>query len=345
MKALVLHGINDLRLENVADPQPDENEVLLKIHACGICSSDEDRILKTGTYHFPTIPGHEFAGEIVGIGKGVSKELLGKKASVFPLLPCMKCTACKNEEYQMCQNYKYFGSRNDGGFAEYLSIPVWNIVLLDDKIDYCVGALMEPAAVSLHAVNIGKVSAGQKVSIIGTGTIGLLIGFFCKKNGADVYICGRRQESIDNAKKLGFKTINVNCLEEEVDKETHGRRMDVVFEAVGTNRAMEESIISATNVGTIVAVGNPKGDFCLSKDVYWKILRKQLIIKGTWNSDYGEANNDWRNVAEIMKEEYFYFEKLISKKYRIDDFEQAFKDLSNKDISKSKLMLIMSWGE
>lgn len=341
MKALNLHGINNLVYEDVPDPKPQEGEVLLKIKACGICSSDEDRVLHTGTYHFPTIPGHEFAGQIVQLGAGVDEKYLGKKASVFPLLPCRKCSACNKGEYVMCSSYKYFGSRNDGGFAEYLAVPVWNLVLLDDSVDYKVGALMEPAAVALHAVRMGAVTKGQQVAVIGTGTIGILIGVFCKLQGADVYICGRRRESLENVKSLGLDVIDIHEISEKVNEITHGERMDVVFEAVGSNESMEMAIMSTRSAGVVVAVGNPKADFKLSRDVYWKVLRWQLQIKGTWNSDYNERKNDWKVVAQMMAEHGFPFEKLITKTYRLEEHEMAFKYLADKTRSKTKLMFVM----
>lgn len=340
MKALNLHGINNLVYEDVDTPVAKSGEVLLRVHACGICSSDEERVLKTGTYHFPTIPGHEFAGEVVDVGEGVSKEYIGKKASVFPLLPCGNCSACKAGEYAMCSDYKYFGSRNDGGFAEYLAVPLWNLIFLDDSISFEVGALMEPSAVALHAVNIGDVKANEKVAIIGTGTIGLLIGAFCKLKGAKVYVCGRRKESMENAKSLGFETLDIRELKEAVNKVTNGERMDVVFEAVGSNEAMENAIMSTKNAGTVVAVGNPKGDLNLPKDVYWKVLRWQLQIRGTWNSDYNDNKNDWKVVAELMKKGEFPFEKLITKTYRLNEYEEAFTCLADKSISKTKLMFV-----
>ncbi len=341
MKALNLHGVNNLVLEEVETPVPKDGEVLLKIRASGICSSDEDRIFKTGTYHFPTIPGHEFSGQIVELGRGADPSLLGRKASVFPMLPCKKCTACGNGDYAMCADYKYFGSRNDGAFAQYLAVPVWNLVLLDDSIDYRVGALMEPAAVALHAVNIGGVKANRKVAVIGTGTIGVLVGAFCKLRGADVYICGRRRESLENAESFGFKTIDTKELKERVNEATAGEGMDVVFEAVGTNQSMESAVMSAGNAGVVVALGNPHSDFALPKDVYWKILRRQLQVRGTWNSDYNERNNDWQSVARLMKEKGFPFEKLISKTYSLEQYKEAFDFLRDKTASKTKLMFVM----
>ncbi|MFR8039686.1 MAG: galactitol-1-phosphate 5-dehydrogenase [Anaerovoracaceae bacterium] len=341
MKALNLHGVNDLRYEDVEKPEPKNGEVLLKIHACGICSSDEDRIFKTGTYNFPTIPGHEFSGQIVKLGEDVDESYLGRKASVFPLLPCQKCNACKSGEYAMCSNYKYFGSRNNGAFAEYLVVPTWNIVLLDDSIEYTVGALMEPAAVALHAVNVGRIKKGERIAVIGTGTIGILIGMFSKLRGAKVFICGRRKESLESVKKFGLNSINIKEEPDMIKEVTNGERMDVVFEAVGSNDAMKTAIMNTKSMGTIIAVGNPQEDFILPKDVYWKILRWQLKIKGVWNSDYSIKRNDWETVAKLMKEQQTCLKKLITKTYHMDEYKEAFSFLTDKSKSKTKLMFVM----
>ena len=146
MKAGVLHQIGDLRYEDVKDPQPNKGEVLLKIRAAGICGSDIGRVYKKGTYHFPTIPGHEFAGEVVDLGKGVDKSYMHRKAAVFPLLPCRECDMCEIGEYASCRNYNYFGSRCDGGFAEYIAVPVWNLVVSEKDISFEEMAMAEPAA-------------------------------------------------------------------------------------------------------------------------------------------------------------------------------------------------------
>ena len=123
MRALVLHAVADLRLETVPVPELTAGCVLLQVQACGICSSDRERVFVTGTYHFPTIPGHEFAGRIVAVADDVDEALLGRRASVFPMLPCRTCDACKAKQYAQCSNYNYFGSRCDGGFCLYLVVP------------------------------------------------------------------------------------------------------------------------------------------------------------------------------------------------------------------------------
>ena len=110
MMALNLHGVRDLRYEKVPCPERKPGEVLLKIKAVGICGSDIPRVFTKGTYHFPTIIGHEFAGEIV---EAEDTELVGRGASVFPLLPCGKCPACREEQYARCSDYEDYGSRRE----------------------------------------------------------------------------------------------------------------------------------------------------------------------------------------------------------------------------------------
>lgn len=341
MKMLNLHSVGKLVYEDREIPEPGQNEVLLKVMACGICSSDEARVMETGTYHFPTVPGHEFAGQVVKLGEGCDPALLNRKASVFPLLPCFQCEACRKKSYATCADYKYFGSRNDGAFAEYLVVPAWNLNLLDDCVPYTTGALSEPAAVAHHAVEMGKVKKGDRALVIGTGTIGLLIAAFCQQKGAEAYVAGRRKESLEFAESFGFKTINTADIREEVDSLTGGSRMDVTFEAVGSNQSLEDAIMSARSGGTVVAMGNPKGDEALPKDVYWKILRWQLTVQGTWNSAFRAEGDDWKAVAASMKEGKFPFERLITKKYLLSEGDEAFRFLQDKSLHKSRLMFVM----
>ena len=337
MQALVLHAVGDLRLEEVEIPQLKEGSVLLHIKCCGICSSDNDRIFKNGTYHFPTIPGHEFSGEIVGAYDKQDRDLLGKKASVFPLLPCNNCEACQMEEYAQCSNYSYFGSRCDGAFSEYLVVPKWNLVYFDN-MDFDVAALCEPAAVSLHAVRRFNIEKGKKVLVMGSGTIGLLIAMFAKVQGNTVYIGARIQAAIDDIKKLGLNYIDTNNLEEELKNKTNNKGFDYVFEAIGSNESIEKSIIACGNFAKIILVGNPHEDLKLEKNTYWKVLRKQITITGTWNSSYSSSKNDWQDALEFMKDNYNIFKGLITHTYTLEEYEEAFNVLKDKNKYKIKIM-------
>ncbi len=184
MKACVLKEVGSLVYEEVPEPMLREGEVLLKVKACGICSSDIPRIFVTGTYHFPTIPGHEFSGEIIDAADDAGRALIGKHAAVFPLLPCRKCPSCAVGAYARCEKYGYFGSRCDGAFAEYISVPVWNIMVIPDELPFTTAALCEPAAVGCHCADSAEIRTGDTAAVIGTGAIGLTAALWAKIFGA-----------------------------------------------------------------------------------------------------------------------------------------------------------------
>ena len=151
MKCLVLKENANMVLEERPIPVPGSGEVLVKIAACGVCGSDVGRIMNGGAYHYPLVPGHEFAGTVVEVGPDTDPALVGKNVAVFPLLPCMKCSECASGHYNVCKSYNYFGSRCDGGYAEYVAVPAWNLVFLPDTLSPVLAAMA--AAVPFLAKN------------------------------------------------------------------------------------------------------------------------------------------------------------------------------------------------
>ncbi len=345
MKALVLHGVGDLRLLEVEVPELRSGCVLLRIKACGICSSDKERIYVTGTYHFPTIPGHEFSGQIVAVADDVDESYLEKRACVFPMLPCMKCPACESEEYAQCVNYNYFGSRCDGGFAEYLVVPLWNIITFPDTLPYEVAALCEPSAVSLHAVNLAELENTDTVAVVGTGTIGFLVAEFARKRAKKVFICGRTGEKLEHARALGYETIDISgpSYRDNAFKTTDGTGFNVVFEAVGSTCAISQAVDMAGNFGRIILLGNPKGDLSLEKNIYWSILRKQKSIRGAWNSRYSKKQNDWKEVLSLMEADPSGFKRLITHKFYVEDYKNAFDVFRGEGAKEFQLKIMLTF--
>lgn len=226
MKAQVLHNIADIRYEDAAKPQLKKGWVLVNVMAAGVCGSDIPRIYKTGAHVHPLIPGHEFAGKVVEVYDDTSAMWKDSRVGVFPLIPCGECECCQKKQYEMCSHYNYLGSRCDGGFAEYVAVPEWNLIELPDNVTYEQAAMMEPMAVAVHALrqfdicrSIGAVDtdygnmigmAGQyiynlKVCVIGLGTIGLLLTMFLKEMGIKhvSVICNKEKQKV-NAMKLGI---------------------------------------------------------------------------------------------------------------------------------------------
>lgn len=342
MKACVLKGVGELSYEEVATPVPGINEVLLKIRCCGICSSDIDRVFKTGTYRFPTIPGHEFSGEVVALGDGVDASYLGRRAAVFPLLPCFRCPFCAVGEYARCEDYSYFGSRCDGGFAEYRTVPVWNLMLFPETLSYASAAMCEPAAVALHAVRAAHIQPGETVAVVGSGTIGLLAAMWAGIQGAgQVVVVGRGRERLRAAEKLGFAhTVSVldGDPQAEILELTGGRGADAALELAGSSETVSVAITCVKKGGRVIFTGNPHGDITMAKDIYWKILRGELTVKGTWNSSYNPAENDWSVAMEYMRRGLLPVEKLITHRFLLRDHEKAFEVLRDRSSGALKVM-------
>lgn len=345
MKACVLHGIGDLKYEDVAIPVPAKGEVLIKIKASGICGSDIPRIFVKGTYHFPTIPGHEFAGQIVSTGEGVDDGLIGRNATVFPLLPCFMCEACRIGEYAQCTDYKYFGSRCDGGFAEYISVPVWNLVLVPDSLSYEEAAMAEPAAVAIHALRQSGIEIGDNVAILGAGPIGLMLGQWAKAWGAGrVMLVDIDDSKIVFAKKMGFEYSWNSTKGDPVEwimQMTGCRGVDVAIEGTGASSALEQCLRITRFFGSIVTMGNPSGDMKLSQKAYWELLRKQLKIFGTWNSNFiSLPKNDWQLAIDSMVDKRISVRPFITHRYSLQQCEEAFAMIRNRTEFFNKVIFV-----
>ena len=328
MNAAVLHAVGDLRYEQVPMPEVGEDEVLLKIRACGVCGSDIPRVYTKGTYHFPTIPGHEFAGEIVASN---DPALLGRRAAVFPLLPCHKCPPCKVGEFANCHNYDYYGSRRDGAFAEYLAVKKANLILAPDTLSYDCAAMCEPGAVARAAIRRMNVSLGDLVVIYGAGPIGLIAAQWAKRAGAGcVRVVDISEEKLAFAAKFGF---------EAYDPEKDGAA-DAVLEGTGAAPALNNAIRALKAHGKLVLMGNPMGDMNIKSDVYSQILRKELQITGTWNSSYNDMINDWEATIAAMADGSIQYEGLITHRYPLAQVNEALEMMRDKKEFFTKVMLV-----
>lgn len=307
MKAYVLHAINDLRYDDVEIPACPEGWVIIEVKATGICSSDIARVFTKGTYHFPTIPGHEFSGIVKSVGSDADNKWIGRNVGIFPLIPCRECPQCKDKRYEMCSHYDYVGSRRDGSFAEYVAVPVWNLIELPKNIEFKDAAMLEPLSVALHAIRIGQVKRGDNVAIIGTGMIGIAAGQWAKKFGAkSVTIIGRNEMKRTLVEKCGLDYATYTS-------EDIPNRYDFVLEAVGTPTAIELAISGCKAGSSLLLMGNPSEDINISQNTYWKILRKQLTVKGTWNSSYDGINpSDWTEAVKALSNGEINVKSLIS---------------------------------
>lgn len=346
MKAYVLHGVNDLRLEDVDIPELQDNEVLVKVKAAGVCGSDIPRIYKTGTYSFPLIPGHEFSGVVEAVAGRDDNGWIGKRVGVFPLIPCKNCAPCKKKSFEMCRHYSYLGSRTNGGFAEYVAVPVWNLIELPGNVTFEQAAMLEPMAVAVHALRGAGVHSGQSVAVLGLGTIGLLLCMFLIQEGVkNIFAIGNKEFQKQQIIKLGIPEDHycdnrTEKVEEWLARRTEERGVDVFFECVGKAETINQAILNTAPGGIVQLVGNPASDILFKKNIYWKILRNQLTVKGSWNSSFAHENNDdWHYVLNALKQGEVAPEKFITKRLAFDKLEQGLSVMRDKTEEYVKIMV------
>lgn len=347
MKAWILHGIGDIRYEKREKPKLKAGEVLVKVKAAGICGSDIPRIYQTGAHKHPLILGHEFAGIVETVGMVSDINWIGKRVGIFPLLPCGKCMPCLNKDYEMCRNYSYLGSRQDGGFAEFVAVPEKNLLLLPDAVGYEEAAMLEPMAVAVHAMRQVELTENQTVVVCGMGTIGMLLCMFLKEAGVEkVLAIGNKEFQRRTAEGMGMRLENFcDARQENVQQwmleHTDGRGVDIFFECVGKNETFSQAVEMTAPAGQVVLVGNPYSDMKLKKDIYWKILRNQLTVKGTWNSSFtGEAEDDWQYVLERLEQGKIVPTRLISHRFTMDKLECGTQIMRDKSEDYMKIMCV-----
>lgn len=344
MKAYVLEGIGELVYKEVPTPQLREDEVLVEVVNAGICGSDIPRIFQTGTYHFPTIPGHEFAGIVREAAGEKNASLVGKRAGVFPLIPCMQCEPCREKAYEMCRSYNYLGSRTDGGFAQYVAVPAWNLIELPPEVSFEDAAMLEPACVALHAIRQAHMEGVTSAAVYGCGTIGTLIVQWLAAMGIrQLYVIGTREEQ--HRLVSGFAACTFcNCREEDpvffVTEQTEGRGVDIAFECVGVKESVNNAVASVRAGGQIVFVGNPAGDIALDKQIYWQILRRQLTIYGTWNSSFTkEEDDDWHRTVRAIREGRIAPARQITRRFSLDRLPEGLAVMQDKTVFTNKVMI------
>ncbi len=347
MKAWILHNVNDLQLSETDMPVVADNEVLVEVRAVGICGSDIPRIYQTGAHRHPLIPGHEFAGCVVAVGSKADEKWLNRRVGVFPLIPCKKCMPCMNKQYEMCRNYDYLGSRRDGGFAEYVAVPEDNLIELPDNVKFEAAAMLEPMSVAVHAIRRIEVNKSDTVAVCGLGTIGILLIMFLREMGIEnILAVGNKNFQKETILKMGlpekaFCDSRTQNVEEWIMNNTGNKGADVFFECVGRNETMAQAVNLTAPAGRIMLVGNPYSDMELDKNTYWKILRNQLTVKGTWNSSFThEESDDWHYALNVLSKGTVRPDELISHRLTLGELEKGLHVMRDKTEDYIKIMCV-----
>jgi L-iditol 2-dehydrogenase len=346
MKAAVLYANEDIRYEDYPMPQIKPNTLKVKIRATGICGSDIPRVLNHGAHFYPVVLGHEFAGEVVETGEGVTGFDIGDRVSGAPLLPCFNCDDCQNGNYSLCKNYSFIGSREQGSFAEFVVIPARNAVKFSKELPFEQAAMFEPSTVALHGVYCNDFKGGGNVAVLGGGTIGIFTMQWAKIMGAkNVVVFDIDNDRLALAKRLGADAV-INTLEEKYMEKakdfTGGKGYDYVFETAGNPVTMLMAFEAAANKAHVCFIGTPTKEVVFTPHQMELMNRKEFKLTGSWMS-YSSPfpGKEWALTAHFFATGALKFDEgFIFKRFPMSEVSKAFSLFKIPGTVKGKIMLI-----
>lgn len=310
-------------------PQINDDEVLIKVHVTAVCGTDVHiydwdpwsacRVVP------PMIVGHETAGDVVAIGRNVTRVQVGDRVSVETHIPCNHCYFCQHDHKEICQHVALFGCTQDGAFAEYAKVRADSVFKLDDGLTYEQGCMFEPMGAGVHGVEVAEV-AGKTVLISGCGPIGLTAITASKVFGATkVIACDLFDEKLEIAKEMGADVVinSASCdLVAEVHKLTDDLGVDAAIDITGAGAAINNSLRSVRSGGRLVCVGLPSKPVTmnLTEDlIYREVEMTGISGRLIWRT--------WEDFSKVMKDPRYHMERIMGHRFLMKDFEQAFAEI------------------
>jgi L-iditol 2-dehydrogenase len=348
MKAVVYHGVNDLRLETVPVPAIGQGELLVKIASCGICGTDLKKI-STGSHSAPRIFGHEMAGTIVAAGAGVANFKPGQRVMVFHHVPCGTCYYCRKHTPAQCAVYKKVGTTaglepSGGGFAEYIRVMDWivanrGVVLIPEGVPFEQAAFIEPVNTVLKGVKLLNLAPDETVLVIGQGPIGLMLAALARRTGARVLTSDLYPERHAIAAKFGLHEPIHAGAEDVVDRAhaaTDGRGADAVILAVGGSALIQTAMAAARPGGKVMLFAQTQhgeasfdpGAVCMDE--------KSLI--GSYSSSF-EILDEVTDLVFGSYKNGFDLTELISHRFLLEEAVEAINVASHPKADSMKIMI------
>jgi 2-desacetyl-2-hydroxyethyl bacteriochlorophyllide A dehydrogenase len=295
MRAAVFKSVGrPLQIETRPDPVPSDDEVVLKVGRCGVCGTDLAMTDGSSqTFEPDSIIGHEFAGEVVAIGRKVARIKVGDRVTALPFTGCGTCATCIAGRPNFCAQFRGMA----GGFAEYVASTERVTVKLPQSLSLADGALVEPLAVSLHGVALAQMTPGARVLVIGAGPIGLGAVFWARKLGAGaiaVTASSRRGEA--RALQMGANTFVLPEQAGDLPQAASGAlggMPDVVIEAVGKRDLIAQAVNCVRPAGTVIVLG-----FCSVPDSFVPAIAVWKEVKLQFSMTYSIA--EFEHVARVL---------------------------------------------
>lgn len=340
MKAAVFKGIEEIKVEDVPEPEAGPGDIVVEIAACGICGSDLHTYAHGSFVEPGQIMGHEFAGKIVEAGAEVRDLAVGDRVTGVPIVPCNECARCAEGRYNLCAQAWTSGIAygKPGAFAERVLIPGAtlgaNVFKLNDSIDDEAGATVEPLAVAVHAVKLAGEIEGATALVLGLGTIGQQVVQVLRARGARRIIgADLAPLRLAAATELGADAIDGSPGIEAAlaGALTEGEEIDMVFECSGVPPLAAAAIDVVRAGGTIVVAALYDDEISFNPTM---LVQKEVRIQGT----IAYTSEDFADAVELLRSRAARADTLITQRESLDDIEQAFQVQLSKDRSLKVLV-------
>jgi L-iditol 2-dehydrogenase len=337
MKALVLHSRTKVSLENVPVPEPQKNEVLVKIKSCAICGSDPKLMFDPNgigpdIHPYPFIPGHEASGEVVALGEGVTKFKVGDRVAIEAHCGCGYCENCLKGNYTICLNFakpetghRQYGFHWNGAYAEYAAYNIKALTPIPEGVSYDEAAMCDTAGTPMNGINIIGITPGGYCAIVGPGPIGLCAMMIAKAKGANTIVIGRGAR-LERAAEIGADYI-VDMEKENVRSRileiTNGLGADESIECAGNENSINEAISVVRRGGKVALLGWPSKSHM---NIYISpLLFDQITVAGV------RANpNCSRTVMSLMKKGSLHVKDIITHRFALEDYMKAFETFTKR---------------
>lgn len=316
-------------LREMPDPKPSSGELVVRVHNCGICGSDLHFF--SGQFPPPPVcPGHEIAGDVAEVGPGVGNVRVGDLVVVEPLVTCRQCNFCLSGNYQLCPELRVLGNMVHGGFADYVRVPASAVFPLPAKLDMAVAALAEPLAVAVHGLRLAPVLAGDRVAVLGAGTIGLMSVAAAQASGAsEVWVTARYAHQAEAARRLGAtRVFTGSTAYTELADAASQRPPDVVVETVGGQAdTLEQALPLVRRGGTVVVLGLFTSMPALNGIL---LVIKEIRILGSMTYGRTIAGADFERALEILSQRAQDFASIVTHRYPLEQIQAAFSTAADK---------------
>jgi 2-desacetyl-2-hydroxyethyl bacteriochlorophyllide A dehydrogenase len=313
MRAALVESVGKVGLTTVPDPAPGPRQVVVEVAACGLCGTDLH--IRQGEFapSLPLVPGHEFAGEVVGVGREVTELAVGDRVAVDPSLYCYECRYCRTGHNNLCERWAAIGVTTAGGAAEYAVAPVANCVKLPEHVRTQDAALIEPLSCAVRGYDVLSSQLGSHVLIYGSGTMGLMMLELAKRTGAaSVDVLDLNAERLATARKLGCSAAAATA--DELDRP---QGWDLVVDATGNAAAIQDGLGRVAKAGTFLQFG--VSDYATTATIEpYKIYNQEITITGSM-----AVLHSYERAAELFAGGVLDPEVFISDRLPLEDYPEA----------------------